>query len=70
MNLRNKVYQMFMISPQSTDMKNEVNLKIALNNGLGGVIFFTKNILLVYFCHICYSLKKKTVRRKPPCATG
>ena len=45
MNLRNKVYQMFMISPQSTDMKNEVNLKIALNNGLGGVIFFSKNIL-------------------------
>lgn len=47
MNLRNKVYQMFMISPQSTDMKNEVNLKIALNNGLGGVIFFSKNILSI-----------------------
>ncbi len=45
MDLRNKVYQMFMISPQSTDMMNEVNLKVALNNGLGGVIFFSKNIL-------------------------
>ena len=45
MNLRNKVYQLFMIAPQGTELEKEVNLKSALGLGLGGVIFFSKNII-------------------------
>lgn len=44
MNLRNKVYQMFMIAPQGAVFAEEKNLITALETGLGGVIFFTKNI--------------------------
>lgn len=45
MNLRNKVYQMFMIAPQGTKLEIGDNLYNALQSGLGGVIFFTKNII-------------------------
>lgn len=44
MELRNKVYQMFMIAPQGLELQRGGNLEVALKNGLGGVIFFTKNI--------------------------
>lgn len=47
MNLKNKVYQMFMIAPQESSLKSGGNLEYALKSGLGGVIFFTKNILTV-----------------------
>lgn len=47
MNLRNKVYQMFMIAPQGTELVSSGNLESALKSGLGGVIFFTKNILTI-----------------------
>lgn len=45
MNLKNKFYQMFMIAPQGSNFSEEKNLEFALRNGLGGVIFFTKNIV-------------------------
>ena len=47
MNLKNKFYQMFMLAPQGDNFSDEVNLKLALKNGLGGVIFFTKNIISI-----------------------
>ncbi len=45
MNLKNKFYQMFMLAPQGPDFSTENNLELALKSGLGGVIFFTKNII-------------------------
>ena len=44
MDLKTKVYQMFILSPQGVDFDSEVQLCNALKNGLGGVIYFTKNI--------------------------
>lgn len=44
MNLKNKFYQMFVLSPNSLSLDEEGNLDNALKLGLGGVIFFTKNI--------------------------
>lgn len=45
MDLRAKVYQMFILSPSSTELLGGGNLEQALQNGLGGVIYFTKNII-------------------------
>ena len=47
MNLKNKLYQMFMIAPQTTELISGGNLELALKSGLGGVIFFTKNIISI-----------------------
>lgn len=44
MNFRNKFYQMFVLSPDSLELNEGGNLDNALKSGLGGVIFFTKNI--------------------------
>ncbi|MCQ2789409.1 MAG: hypothetical protein MJ229_03415 [bacterium] len=46
-NLSKKVYQMFIMGAEGVDFEKEINLKSALNKGLGGVIFFTRNILSV-----------------------
>ena len=47
MNLKNKIYQMFIMGLEGTDLPNNPNLIKALQNGLGGVIFFTENIKTV-----------------------
>ena len=47
MNLREKVYQMFVLSPSAVNLIGDENLVAALKNGLGGIIFFTKNIVTV-----------------------
>ncbi len=47
MDLKNKIYQMFMIAPQQTELIGGGNLEKALKSGLGGVIFFTRNILTI-----------------------
>ncbi len=44
MDFKNKFYQMFVLAPEGTTLKLGGNLDIALKKGLGGVIFFTKNI--------------------------
>lgn len=43
-NLKNKLYQMFILGLEGTELKDNPNLAKALNEGLGGVIFFTQNI--------------------------
>ena len=42
--IKNKIYQMFILGLEGTELKNNPNLKNALQEGLGGVIFFTQNI--------------------------
>lgn len=44
MDFKSKFYQMFVLAPEGTTLKSGGNLDIALKKGLGGVIFFTKNI--------------------------
>lgn len=44
MNIREKLYQMFILGLEGEELVNNPNLIKALNNGLGGVIFFTQNI--------------------------
>lgn len=43
-NIRQKIYQMFILGLEGTELKNNPNLIKTLQNGLGGVIFFTQNI--------------------------
>ena len=43
-DLREKVYQMFVLSPSGDALDADKNLIKALEKGLGGVIFFTKSI--------------------------
>lgn len=43
-NLRQKLYQMFILGLDGTELNTNPNLVSALQNGLGGVIFFTQNI--------------------------
>lgn len=42
--IKNKLYQMFILGLEGDDLNANPNLKKALQNGLGGVIFFTQNI--------------------------
>ncbi|MEI8128813.1 MAG: glycoside hydrolase family 3 N-terminal domain-containing protein [bacterium] len=42
--IKNKVYQMFVLGLEGEELKENQNLINALQNGLGGVIFFTQNI--------------------------
>ncbi len=44
MELRSKIYRMFVLGPSEDFLIKGGNLDRALNEGLGGVIFFTKNI--------------------------
>lgn len=44
MDIKNKIYQMFILGLEGTRLKENKNLVEALENGLGGVIFFTQNI--------------------------
>lgn len=43
-NLRNKIYQMFILGLDSGELSTNKNFQKALKDGLGGVIFFTQNI--------------------------
>lgn len=43
-NLRQKLYQMFILGLDGDNLGENPNLALALESGLGGVIFFTKNI--------------------------
>ncbi|MFA7659450.1 MAG: glycoside hydrolase family 3 N-terminal domain-containing protein [Candidatus Gastranaerophilaceae bacterium] len=43
-SLKNKIYQMFVLGMEGPDLNKNPNLIKALQNGLGGVIFFTQNI--------------------------
>jgi beta-N-acetylhexosaminidase len=43
-NIKEKIYQMFILGLEGEKLANNPNLINALNNGLGGVIFFTQNI--------------------------
>lgn len=42
--IKEKLYQMFILGLEGEDLPSASNLKSALENGLGGVIFFTKNV--------------------------
>lgn len=42
--IKQKLYQMFILGIEGTKLEDNLNLVKALNNGLGGVIFFTQNI--------------------------
>lgn len=42
--IRQKLYQMFILGLEGEDLSSNPNLVNALHNGLGGVIFFTQNI--------------------------
>lgn len=44
MNIIKKIYQMFILGLEGEDLQKNPNLINALNNNLGGVIFFTQNI--------------------------
>lgn len=43
-DIKNKIYQMFILGLEGDNLQNSPNLISALQKGLGGVIFFTKNI--------------------------
>lgn len=43
-NIKEKIYQMFIMGMEGGNLSDNPNLIQALNNGLGGVIFFTQNI--------------------------
>lgn len=44
MEIKNKIYQMFILGMEGEELVNNANLADALKNNLGGVIFFTQNI--------------------------
>ena len=44
MDLKNKFYQMFVLAPKALELEMGGNLYNSLQVGLGGVIFFTRNI--------------------------
>lgn len=43
-DLKTRLYQMFILGLEGTELKDNPNIIKALHNGLGGVIFFTQNI--------------------------
>lgn len=43
-NIREKLYQMFILGLEGENLNDNPNLKTALQNGLGGIIFFSQNI--------------------------
>lgn len=43
-NIREKIYQMFILGLEGENLSENLNLVNALENNLGGVIFFTQNI--------------------------
>lgn len=43
-SIKEKIYQLFILGLEGTELENNPNMIDALQNGLGGVIFFTQNI--------------------------
>ena len=61
-NIKEKLYQMFILGLEGEDLKNNPNLINALQNGLGGVIFFTQNIKTAeQFKKIIVDIKKEAL---------
>lgn len=61
-NLKNKLYQMFILGLNGTELSNNPNLIQALHSGLGGVIFFTQNIQTVeQFKWLINDIKKESI---------
>lgn len=57
-----KIYQMFILGLEGDDLSQNLNLKTALNKGLGGVIFFTQNIQSVQkFKNLISDIKKESL---------
>lgn len=60
-NIREKIYQMFILGLEGEELSNNPNLISALHNGLGGVIFFTQNIKTSeQFKHLINDIKKES----------
>ena len=60
-NIKEKLYQLFIIGLEGGELENNPNLITALNNGLGGVIFFTQNIKTVgQFKSLIKDIKKQS----------
>lgn len=59
-NIKNKLYQMFILGLEGPDLSNNPNLINALHNSLGGVIFFTQNIQTIeQFKKLINDIKKE-----------
>ena len=58
MNLREKIYRMFILGPEGEEISP--NLSKAIEKGLGGVIFFTRNII----CENQFKTLIKTIKNK------
>jgi len=59
---RNKIYQMFILGLEGEDLEKNSNLINALQDGLGGVIFFTQNIKSTEgFKNLINNIKKEAV---------
>lgn len=60
-NIKEKLYQMFILGLDGENLYNNPNLLNALRNGLGGVIFFTQNIKTeVQFKKLIECIKKES----------
>lgn len=61
-NLKSKIYQMFILGLDGTDLNTNPNLVSALKDGLGGVIFFTQNIKTTQqFKELINNIKSKSL---------
>lgn len=59
--IKEKLYQMFILGLDGGNLQNNPNLVNALHNGLGGVIFFTQNILNIeQFKTLIKDIKKES----------
>ena len=61
-NIKEKIYQMFILGLDGLELEKNPNLINALQSGLGGVIFFTQNIKTVeQFKHLILDIKEKSM---------
>lgn len=61
-NIKEKIYQMFILGLEGLELEKNPNLVNALQNGLGGVIFFTQNIKTIdQFKELILDIKKKSM---------
>lgn len=60
--IKNKIYQMFILGLEGEILANNANLEDALQNNLGGVIFFTQNIKTIdQFKTLIQDIKAKAI---------
>lgn len=60
--IKEKLYQLFILGLEGGELKGNPNLIKALNEGLGGVIFFTQNIETVsQFKNLIQDIKKEAI---------